>query len=95
MFDARLYYKTLTFTAAEVAANTSAEQTFTLPGVEPEDLLIAVVKPTAQAGIGIVGQRVTARDTVGITYMNTTAGGVTPTAEANVFVFLKPQPAGN
>lgn len=95
MFDARFYYKTQTLTLAEVAANTSAEQTFTVAGVEPEDSLLGALKPTAQAGIGIVGQRVTARDTIGITYMNTTAGGVTPTAEKYTLVFFKPQPAGN
>jgi len=93
MFDARFYHKTQALSPAEVATITSAEQTFTVAGVEPEDILLGVNKPTAQAGIGIVGQRVTARDTVGITFMNTTAGGITPTAaEVYTFIFFKPQP---
>lgn len=66
-------------TPSSVGANTSAEQTFTVTGLQYGSAPI-VVKPTAQAGIGIVGARVAADDTLGITFMNTTAGGITPTA---------------
>lgn len=63
-----------------VAANTTAEQTFTVPGVLASDMLVEVNKPTAQAGLGIAGVRVSAANTVGITFSNNTASGITPTA---------------
>lgn len=69
----------VTLSPASVANATSAEQTFTVTGVRPGDA-IYVNKPTAQAGLGIVGTRVTANDTVGITFMNATAATITPTA---------------
>lgn len=71
----------VTISPALVAANTTAEQTFTLPGARlSQDVVVGVSKPTAQAGLGIVGWRITADNTVGITFSNNTASGITPTA---------------
>ena len=55
-------------TPISVAANTTAEQTFTVTGLDINDLVI-VNKPSLDAGIGIGGARVTAADTIGITYL--------------------------
>ena len=65
-----------------VAANTTAEQVFVLPvtGISLTDFL-SVNKPTAQAGLGIVGVRVAAVDQIAITYANTTAAPIVPTTE--------------
>lgn len=71
---------TVTLSPASVAANTTAEQTFTVPGVRATDVFIDVTKPTSQAGLGIVGFRVTAENTVGITFSNNTASPIVPTA---------------
>jgi len=68
-----------TLSPSIVAANTTAEQTFTVVGLLTADAVI-VNKPTAQAGLGIVGARVSAADTVAITFSNNTASGITPTA---------------
>lgn len=68
------------FTPASVAANTTAEQTFTVPGIIASDVCIDVTKPTSQAGLGIVMTRVTAANTVGITFSNNTASPIVPTA---------------
>jgi hypothetical protein len=77
----RLFKVTATLTPAIVAANTTAEQTFTFTGVVlATDTVIGVSKPTAQAGLGIVGWRVSADNTIGITFSNNTAAGITPTA---------------
>lgn len=65
---------------AIVAANTTAEQTFTVPGIRVTDVVIGVNKPSAQAGLGICGVRVSAANTIGITFNNNTAAGITPTA---------------
>jgi hypothetical protein len=77
----QLYVMKATLSPAQVAVNTTAEQTFTVPGLRlATDMICAVSKPTAQAGLGIVGWRVTANDTLGITFSNNTAGAITPTA---------------
>lgn len=67
-------------TPSAVGANTTAQQTFTVTGVKVSDVVVAVEKPSHQAGLGIVGARVTAADTVGITFSNNTGVGITPTA---------------
>lgn len=65
---------------ASVGANTSAERTFSVPGLSVADVVV-VNKPSHQAGLGIVNARVSAADTLAITYMNTTGGGIVPTTE--------------
>lgn len=77
-----ILYDTLlgvTLSPAQVAANTTAEQTFTVAGLQVTDI-VTVQKPTAQAGLGIVGSRVSAANTLAITFSNNTGGGITPTA---------------
>ena len=69
----------VTLSPAAVSANTSAEQTFTVNGLLAGDH-VAVNKPSAQAGLGIVGCRVSADNTLAITFGNFTAGSITPTA---------------
>lgn len=69
-----------TLSPAIVNTITAPEQTFTVPGLAPGDVILVVQKPTAQAGLGIVGSRVTAANTLGITFVNPTAGNITPTA---------------
>lgn len=68
-----------TLSPAIVALNTTAEQTFTVKGLLTTDF-VYVNKPTAQAGLGICGARVSAADTLAITFNNNTAAGITPTA---------------
>ena len=77
----------VTLSPALVAANTTAEQSFTVPGVIASDVCVDVTKPTAQAGLGIVGCRVSAANTIGVTFSNNTAGGITPTA-SQVYQFV-------
>ncbi len=70
----------LTLSPASVAANTTAEQTFTFPGLLASDVISGVSKPSAQAGLGIVGYRVSAANTVAITFSNNTGSPIVPTA---------------
>lgn len=82
----------VTLSPALVALNTTAEQTFTVPGVLASDICVAVSKPTAQAGLGIVGVRVSAANTVGITFSNNTGSNITPTAsQTYVFTLIRPE----
>jgi hypothetical protein len=66
-------------TPAQVAANTTAEQTFTVNGLVVGDF-VEVNKPTTQAGLGVVNARVSAANTLAIAFSNNTAAGITPTA---------------
>lgn len=64
---------------AQVAANTTAEQIFAVAGVKVGDI-VYVNKPTSQAGLGIVGARVSSAGHVAINFSNNTGAGITPTA---------------
>lgn len=58
---------------------TTAEQNVTVPGLKLGDI-VTVNKPTAQAGLGVVGARVSAADTLSITFVNPTVASITSTA---------------
>ena len=77
----------VTLSPAAVSANTSAEQTFTVNGLQAGDH-VAVNKPTAQTGLAIVNARVSAANTLAITFGNFTAGSITPTASEVYLVLL-------
>lgn len=81
------YVISLTLSPAEVAANTSAEQTFTVAGLMTGDH-VAVNKPTAQAGLGLVGARVSGANTLALTFGNFTASPITPTASETYLVMV-------
>ena len=82
------HFYDVTITAAEVSANTTEEQTFTVNGLITTDFVL-VQKPTHQAGLGIVNARVSAANTLAITYMNTTGSGITPTSETNLILAIR------
>lgn len=67
-------------TPAAVGANTTAEQLFTVPGVNVGDS-VDVNKASHQVGLSIGNVRVSAANQLAIQYVNTTAGSITPTAE--------------
>src|SRR6185503_5586274 len=87
----------ITLSPSAVVANTTTEQAFAatgigistggFPSIEPQDF-VWVNKPTAQAGLGIVGARVSANDNLAITFSNNTAGSITPTAGESYLVFV-------
>ena len=68
-------------TPASVLPALSAEQTFSVPGLLTGDVL-AVSAPALTAGIGLVGARVSAADTLALTFSNSTLGALVPTAGA-------------
>lgn len=73
---------------ASVAANTTAAQNVTIPGlVLGQDFILDVTKPTEQAGLGIVQLRVSANNTATVVFSNNTAAPIVPTA-AQTYTFL-------
>lgn len=78
----------LTLSPVAVSANTTAEQTFTVNGLKTGDVPLTVNKPTAQAGLGIVGYRVSAANTLALTFSNNTGSPITPTAAEKYLVAI-------
>lgn len=74
-----VFHISAALTPGSVAAATTAEGTFAVAGLLPGDV-VSVSKPTFQAGLGIAGARVPAANTLNITFVNPTAGAITPTA---------------
>ena len=77
----------VTLSPAAIVLNTTAEQTFTVNGLLPGDMVL-VNKPTTQAGLGIVGSRVSAANTLAITFSNNTGSSITPTAAQTYLVLV-------
>lgn len=70
-----------TITPAIVATITTAEQTFTVTGVRlARRGVVTVSPPSLVAGVSATVARISADDTVAITFVNPTAAGVTPVA---------------
>lgn len=81
----------VTLSPALVAANTTAEQTFTVPGLKTGDF-VDINKPTAQAGLSIAGVRVSAANTLAINFGNHTGVAITPTASESYLVcYARPE----
>jgi hypothetical protein len=74
---------------ASVATITTAEQTFTLAGLKVTDFVV-VSKPTLTAGLGIANARVSAVDTLAVTFVNPTAAGIDAASETYRVLILRP-----
>lgn len=79
---------TVAITPTSVAANTSAEQTVTVTGLTTNDIVF-VNKPSLDAGIALGNVRVSAANTLAITYVNVTGGALTPTTESYTVVSIR------
>lgn len=78
------------FDVASVAANTTVEQDFTVPGLRVGDF-VAVNKPGVSAGAGIVNARVKAANTLSLTIINSTAAPIDPAKEAYLVFWMRPE----
>lgn len=85
-----IWVMSLTLNPVSVAANTTAEQTFTVQGLRVGDQVLAVNKPSATAGAGIVNHRVSAANTLAITFSNNTGSGIDPASEVYTVVIVRP-----
>lgn len=73
-----------------VAANTSEEETATVPGVKIGDIVF-VSDSALSAGQVIANARVSAADTVTMQVINTTAGAIDATARTMNFFVIRPE----
>lgn len=77
---------TAVLSPAAVAVNTTVEQQFAVTGL-PAGYLVQVMKPTAQAGLDILGSRIVSSNILGITFANFTGTAITPTAAESYTIF--------
>lgn len=79
-----------TLNPAAVAANTTAEEAFTVATLTTSDRVF-VSKPSLTAGVGIVNARVSAADTIAITFVNATGAPVNPASETYSILVVRSQ----
>jgi hypothetical protein len=79
----------ITLDVASVAANTSAEQTFTVPGLST-DMVVFLNKSDLDAGLVVGNARVSAADTLAVTFGNLTASPIDPASEVYKLFWIKP-----
>lgn len=80
---------TATVDLGSVAANTSEEETATVPGVKTGDFVVCM-DSSLEAGIMIGNARVSAADTVTLQVMNTTSGAVNAASKTMTFLVVRP-----
>lgn len=80
--------RTVTWTPASVNAATTVEQTVTVTGAKIGDM-VQVTPPGHTAGIGLGSARVAAVNVVRVTWINTTAGALTPPAGSYKFLLMR------
>lgn len=78
---------TQTLTPNAVAANTSAEQTFTVTGLVA-GTEVAVTKPSLTPNLMVAGARVSAANTLAINFANNSGSSITPPAEAYLIAYF-------
>lgn len=86
-----LFVVDVTFNPASVATITTAEQTTTVTGLRVGDMVFWQ-KPTNTAGVGVVNMRVSATDTLAVTFVNPTAGSVDAASETWRLLVIRPDP---
>ena len=81
----------LTLTPASVAANTTANQNFTIPGLIASDMVVISDVPFGPAGVAPLYATASAANTLTVTYGNFTGVASTPTAGTHRFIVIKTQ----
>jgi hypothetical protein len=68
---------TVSLTPAATALTTTAEQTFTVPGLQVGDILSVTAQFASASLVDLSNARVSAANTLAIAFSNTTAGALT------------------
>lgn len=79
----------VTLDPASVAANTTVEQSVTVKGLKTDDIILSVIKPTLEAGLGVLQGRVSAADTLAIQLINTTGSAIDAGSEVYTVIYIK------
>ena len=76
-------------TPSSVGANTTAEQTFAVVGLAVGDVVFVSPPASMPTGLGMGAPRVSAADTLALTFINNTAGALTPISGAYLTVAVR------
>jgi hypothetical protein len=90
---ASTFILTATLSPTIVNANTTSQQTFNVTGLQTTDQISAVIKPTYQTGLLVVGGGCLTNGVLTIQFANVTGSGITPTA-SEVYSIEVNRPAG-
>lgn len=75
-------------TPVSVATVATVEQTFTVPGLRVGDY-VSVSPPSITAGVAPVCSRVSASNTLAVTFINSTGGALVPAAGVYQITFVR------
>ena len=78
-------------TPVAVAANTTAEQSFNLGGLQTSDCVSGYLQGVQTAGIGISNMRVLSNGILQIGFSNSTAGSLTPAVGPYLICICRPE----
>ena len=78
-------------TPVSVAANTTAEQSFAVGGLQASDCVSGYLQGVQTAGIGISNMRVLSPGILQIGFSNSTAGPLTPAAGPYLICICRPE----
>lgn len=81
----------LVINPGSISGNTSVEQTFTMPGLRTRDVVLAVVKPTLTTGFDVGNVRISADNTIAITFNNNTGSPIDAPSETYTIVVMRPE----
>lgn len=84
-----VYVISASLTPAEVATITAPTQTFTVSGLKTGDH-VDVNPPAQTAGVTLAAARVSAANTLALTFVNPTAGNLTPAAGTYIINVTRP-----
>ena len=76
----RVDYYDVALDPGSIGAGATAEVTASVAGLKPRSLVV-VAKPSHTPGVGVVNARVSAADTLALTFMNASAAPVDPPSE--------------
>lgn len=79
----------LTLTPTSVLAAITAEQSFPLPGIQPNDFITMNFNGVQTAGIAVEGARCAVAGTLIVGFSNATAGTLTPAAGVYLTSFVR------
>ncbi len=73
------YVLSASLSPASVTSSSAVEQTIAFAGTLTTDVVLNIIKPTAQAGLGIGGVRIPSAGNVAINFINDTGAPIAPT----------------
>jgi len=89
LFDG-LCWTQVSITPGAIALSSTVDVSVTLPGALSTDFIMNVTKPTLTSGVDIGNARMTANNTMKITFQNSTSAQITPATETYTICLARP-----